>query len=302
MKRIVIRALTAIAIVAAVVAVSVAGLIGWGEHKRHRVVEVEVAPVAYRTASAEVLEQGRYLYRSRGCLECHGADGGGRVFIDDPNGLHVKTPNITLGARSPTADYDERDWVRAIRHGLNRQSQPLLIMPSEDYNRLTDADLGALVAYIRTLPPKSDGAADVRLPLPLKAVYALGLMRDAAEKIDHRLPPSKPVPVGTTVKHGAYVAAMCQGCHGPSLAGGTIPGAPPEWPPASNLTPGEGGVMTRYRSLERFKSMMRTGRRADGSAVNPAMPFASLGAIDDTDLSALHLYLQTLPPKSTGEQ
>jgi hypothetical protein len=40
--------------------------------------------------------------------------------------------------------------------------------------------------------------------------------------------------VGATAEHGKYVAKMCIGCHGLGLAGGKIPGAPPQWPAASN--------------------------------------------------------------------
>src|SRR5207249_7207390 len=41
---------------------------------------------------------GRELTGQRGCAECHGTDGKGKVFIDSPNGLYVKSPNITPGA------------------------------------------------------------------------------------------------------------------------------------------------------------------------------------------------------------
>ena len=74
-------------------------------------------------------------------------------------------------------------------------------MPSEEYNRLTDADVAAVIAYARTLPSAPGGAAEMTVPLPMKAVYAFGVMKDAAEKIDHTLPPSKPVPEAISVEH-----------------------------------------------------------------------------------------------------
>ena len=64
------------------------------------------------------------------------------------------------------------------------------------------------------------------------------MIRDAAEKIDHRKPPSQPIVAAPTPQYGAYVANMCIGCHGACVSGGKIRGAPPEWPPAANLTPG----------------------------------------------------------------
>lgn len=272
-----------------------------GGRKLERTVDVRVVPVPYATGAA-ALKRGKYLYESRGCGECHGLNGAGRVMHEGSGGLYVRSPNITTSPGSVVAAYQEADWVRAIRHGVNPQGRALLIMPSEDYNRLTDSDFAALVAYSRSLPPAVGEAADVRLPPFVKTLYGVGVMRDAAEKIDHRLPPSAPVAVAASVEHGNYVANMCLGCHGERLSGGKIPGAPPEWPPASNLTPGEGSVMGRYDSLDKFVAMMRSGRRLDGSAVSKVMPFESLARINDVDLHALHAYLVTLQARKTGER
>ena len=290
-----------IAAVAIVGGAIFAGAVWMGDRKRERMVEVRVVPVPFATDAAS-LRQGKYLFESRGCSECHGANGAGRVLIDAPNGFFVRTPNITRGAGSPAASYDEADWVRAIRHGVNPKGHALFVMPSEDYNRLTDADLAAIVAYARSLAPVSGNPAQFRIPLLLKALYGIGVIPDAAEKIDHRLPPAQPVPAGPTVPHGSYVANMCQGCHGEHLSGGKIPGAPPEWPPAANLTPGAGSVMGRYDTPEKFVSMMRTGKRPDGSAVDKVMPFATLGAMNDTDLQAMYAYLRTLPAREAGQR
>jgi mono/diheme cytochrome c family protein len=224
------------------------------------------------------------------------------VFIDDPNGFHVKSPNITRGPGSVVDEYTEADWVRAIRHGVDPKGRALLVMPSEDYNRLHDGDLAALVAYVRSLPPIAGAPAVVRMPPMVKALYGLGMVHDAAEKIDHALPPSQPVPVAANVEHGRYVAQMCIGCHGPGFGGGKIPGSPPAWPPAANLTPGPGTTMALYDTPGKFTEMMRTGRRPDGSAVSKVMPFESLRAFNDTDLAAMYAYFRTLEPKPAGSR
>ncbi len=269
-----------------------------GDRKRQRTVDVTVPGVAWAT-DAPGIERGHYLFRSRGCAECHGQDGGGREFINDGKGMRVRGPNITLG--SPVARYTAQDWERIIRHGVRADGHAALVMPSEDYNRLTNADLAALVGYVRTLEPRSGGEVVMELPLPVKVLYGLGVIRDASEKIDHSLAPAQPVAAAVNAQHGAYVANMCIGCHGPGLSGGTIPGGPPDWPPAANLTPGQGSAMVRYPNASSFVTMLRSGKRPDGSTI-PVMPFESLRELNDTDAQALYAFLQTVPPRSAGQR
>lgn len=266
--------------------------------KMHRTVELQVQPVAYKDDAAAI-ERGRYLFASRGCVDCHGAKGNGNMFLDDGKGMRIAGPNISPGPGSVVKDYQPVDWVRSLRHGVNPQGRPLMIMPSEDYNRFTDEDLAALVAYIRHLPPAEGGGPVIDLPLPVRAMYGFGLIHDAAARIDHTKPPEKPVPDAVTVQHGAYVANMCIGCHGARLAGGKVPGGPPDWPAAANLTPGEGTAMVRYPDAASFAAMFRSGRRPDGQEIK-VMPFGSLREMNDTDVRALHLYLKTLAPQPHG--
>ncbi|GCL62133.1 c-type cytochrome [Pseudaquabacterium pictum] len=270
-----------------------------GDRKAARRIDVAVAPLAV-PADATALARGRYLFASRGCTECHGDNGAGRRFIDDPGGLVVKAPNISPGPGSVVAGYTPADWARALRHGVKPDGRPLFIMPSEDYAGWSDSDLGALVAYLRQMPPAAGTGMEARVPMLVKTLYAAGVIRDAAEKIDHQAPRPALAPAPGSAAHGAYVAGMCVGCHGAQLAGGRIPGAPPSWPAASNLTPGAGGVMARYADAGQFMAMLRTGHRPDGSAVSPVMPFAALRAIDDADAVALYQHLRRLPPVDAG--
>lgn len=281
-----------------VAGVALAGLLQ-AQSKMARRIDVAIAPLALPTEMA-ALERGRYLFSSRGCAECHGADGAGRKVIDS-GGLLVVAPHIAPGPGAATAAYRVEDWVRAIRHGLKPDGRPLMIMPSEDYNRLTDADVGALVAYARQLPAVRGEVAVIQLPPPVRVFYGLGLIKDAAAKIDHSLPPSAPVPEGPTVEHGRYVAQMCVGCHGEGYGGGKIPGGPPDWPAAANLTPGRGTAMAHYAGVEAFMAMMKSGKRPDGSAI-AVMPFASLSLLSEVDLRGLHAFLQTLPAKDAGSR
>lgn len=261
------------------------------ERKMNRVIALNPAPISIPSDEA-ALARGRYLYESRGCIDCHARDGGGRTFIDDGT-LLVRGPNVTLGG--PAGEYTEADWVRSIRHGVAPSGKPLLIMPSEDYARMTDADLGAMVAYIRSLPVRSGDGRELRLALPVRFAYAIGVVRDAAEKIDHSLPPAQPVAEGDVLAAGAYAAQMCQGCHGESFTGGKIPSGPPDWPAAANLTPVPGGAMQAYLDVTAFAAMMRSGRRPDGSEIR-VMPFESLAELNDTELAAMYTYFRSLPP------
>ena len=276
---------------------AVAGAVWLGERKLAREVLVKVVPVPFASGPAAV-KHGAYLYESRGCVSCHGASGAGKVMVDE-GGMYVRTPNLTPGANSAVTGYTEADWVRAIRHGVSPKGRAFFIMPSEVYHQgLNDTDLAALVAYLRSLPPAQGDPAAVRLPLMVRALYGLGVIRDASEKIPHARPPAAPIAVAATPEHGGYVAQLCKGCHGDTLAGGRRPDSPPHGPEPANLTPGAGSVMPRYDALEKFAAMMKSGQRPDGSKID--MPFDALSAMNETDVAALYAYLRALPPRATG--
>ncbi len=288
------RTFVGVATLVVVAAAAVFTLATLGDRKLARRVDVAVVAVPLATDAASI-ERGNYLFRSRGCADCHGADGSGHVVVDDGQML-VRAPNITTGPGGTTVAYTPVDWVRTIRHGVKPNGQAALIMPSEEYNRFTDADLAAVVAFVRQLPPKAGDGATIRLPLPVRVLYAAGMVKDASEKIDHRLPPAQPVAEAVTVAHGAYVANGCTGCHRADLSGGKIAGGPPSWPAAARLSPGEGSVMPRYRDAASFAAMLKTGKRPDGSEVSKVMPFMALREMSEVDVRALHLYLATMAP------
>lgn len=271
-----------------------------GERKMERRIDVAVHPVQLVSDAAHV-ERGRYLFGTRGCATCHGVNGAGAIVIDS-HAMRVISPNITAGANSATAAYGTLDWVRTLRHGVKPDRTPVMIMPSEDYARLTDDDVASIISYVQQLPPVAGRSALVQLPVAVKVMYAFGAMRDAAEIIDHTLPPALPVNVSITPAHGAYVANSCIGCHGAHLSGGRIPGAPPEWPAPANLTPGPGSAMARYRTPEAFMAMLHSGRRPDGTPISPLMPYESLREMTEVDMRALHAYLQTLPSRPEGQR
>jgi mono/diheme cytochrome c family protein len=126
---------------------------GWylAGQKRQRMLEPKTVRVEY-TLNTATLERGRYLFASRGCVDCHGAKSQGREFVNDGRDTRLAGPNIT--ASGVVARYQPEDWDSVIRHGVKPDGRPVLFMPSEDYNCLSNDDLSALVSYVRQFPPR----------------------------------------------------------------------------------------------------------------------------------------------------
>ena len=253
-------------VLAAAAGAAIAAAAWLGERRLTREVDVRVVPVPY-TRDPAALKLGKHLFESRACSYCHGADGRGISVVHDDD-TDVRSPNITRGPGGVVSDYNEGDWVRTIRHGVNPKGHALLLMPSQAYNRMTDADLAAVVAYVRSLAPVAGESATLTLPLRFKVEYGIGLVRDASDKIDHRKPPPLAIAPAPTAQYGAYVASLCAWCHDGAIAG-----------------------IERYDTLEKFVAMMRTGRRPDGTPIDPAMPFLALRNLDDVELAALYASL-----------
>ncbi len=239
---------------------------------------------------------GRHIATIRGCVDCHGPDLGGRIVVDDPAIGLLAATNLTGGGQG--AVLTEADWERAVRHGVRRDSSPLLMMPAHEYSVLSDEDLGAIVAYARSLPAIGTAQPGAK-PGPLgRALHLAGQFPLLpAEKVDHAAPHPARVAVEPTAAYGGYLASSCIGCHGETLAGGKIPGAPPEWGPAANITPAGIGNWTEA-DLARA---LRTGRRPDGSTMDTTvMPVRLLKTMTDVEVTALYAYLKTVPPREFG--
>ena len=122
------------------------------ELKIRRKYAVDAAPLAVPTDSAGVA-RGDHLYHSIGCAGCHGVDGGGALYLDaGPIGLAAGS-NLTSGRGGISGRRSDIDLVRAIRHGVRPDSTSLILMPSDVLVHLTDQDLGAIIGYLRRLPP-----------------------------------------------------------------------------------------------------------------------------------------------------
>jgi mono/diheme cytochrome c family protein len=171
-------------------------------------------------------------------------------------------------------------------------------MPASDYMNLTDADLAAIIAYVKTVPPVDHQLPKVSIGPVGRALFVAGkLPLLHAERIDHARLHLASVSPAPTAGYGAYLATVgCKGCHGPALAGGRIIDGAPDWPPAANLTP---AGATKNWSEDDFRRLLREGKRPDGSAVNPVMPWRLAKRLSDDEIRAIYLYLRTLPPTET---
>jgi hypothetical protein len=65
-----------------------------------------------------------------------------------------------------------------------------------------------------------------------------------------------------------------------------------------NLTPHETGL--QGWTLADFEQLLATGKRKDGRALDPMMPFAELAKMNDVEKQALFAYLQSVPPLPFG--
>jgi mono/diheme cytochrome c family protein len=259
--------------------------------------EVPAHPIAVRTDSATIA-RGAHLATIRGCTDCHGANLRGNVMLDDPAVGRIAGPNLTAGGRG--RDLTDADWERAVRHGVRRDGSALAVMPANEFNVFTDEDLAAIVAYARSLPADPNVAPATSPGPVLRALHAAGeVPLLPAKAIDHAAPHAATIAVEPTVAYGQYIAVGCQGCHNPSFSGGKIPGTPPDWKPSANITPAGIG----HYSEADFITALRTGRRPDGSAIDPQMPIATMTSkMTDTELRAMYAYLRTVPAKQYGER
>jgi mono/diheme cytochrome c family protein len=255
---------------------------------------LESTSVAVPTDSA-AMARGKHLAHAFVlCVECHGEDLAGTTVIDQPPFAVVTAPNLTpAGLGSSLSDLD---LVRAIRYGVAPDGRSLVVMPSAQYYYLSDADLGAIIAYVRSAPPvRRDLKATSYGPIS-RTLLTLGKLPVLqAPMIDRDAQRAEPAP-GVTLEYGSYLATPCRGCHGRGLSGGVDPAGDPSWPPTSNLTP-EG--LGKWSKAD-FTRLLREGKRPIGTAVNPAMPWRYLGQMTDDEISALWMYLQSVPPRAFG--
>ncbi len=245
------------------------------------------------------LAEGERLYRAWGCIDCHGEDLGGKLaFEGGPLGTSHGT-NLTTGEHGIGGDYTDEDMVRALVSGVRPDGTPLLFMPSHEYRNFPDAQIAQLIAYIRTVEPVDREPGESRIGPVGRILHVSGMFpMVAAELIDFDQPRDGGIAVGPTAEYGAAIGSGCTGCHGATLSGGRIPGAPAEIPAPQNLTPHESGLADW--TFEEFDRAMREGISKDGRQLDEFMPYGAYQHMTEVEIQALWAWLETVPPKEAG--
>ncbi len=252
------------------------------------------------------VERGEYLVRGpMSCGNCHTPQGpngpdmskelaGGGPVVDDAT-MKAYAPNITPAGE--ISGWSDAELKKAIREGLAPDGS--LIgppMPFSLYKDLSDTDLDAIVAFLRTLPPIENEVPESVYNIPLPPAYG---------------PPVEHVadtPRGPTAEYGKYMAgpiAHCLECHTPfgpqgpmydtalGQGGMEFPG-PWGVSIAANITSSEDGL--KGYTDDQIATMITQGVRPDGAHMLPPMPYAWLARMTPDDLKAVIAYLRTLPP------
>jgi mono/diheme cytochrome c family protein len=231
------------------------------------------------------------------CARCHGDNFAGKNDFAIPGMLTIPTPNLTKGAGGIGSIYTDEDWVRAIRHGVGHDGRALFIMTSQAYHALSAEDLGALIAYLKQVPPVDSKLPARSIETVGRLMMGAGMMPPfAVDQIDHTAPPPAAPAADVTAAYGEYLTRTCTECHGAQLNG--MPFGPPgEEVPSPNLTPG--GELATWSEADFFKAI-RTGITPSNKDLNTEMPWLYYGQMTDEELQAVWLYLQSLPALPQG--
>jgi mono/diheme cytochrome c family protein len=279
----------------------------------------EAAAEPAAPALSPAAEKGRYLATAGNCASCHTAEGGkpfaGGVAFPTDFGTIYST-NITQDAETGIGKWTADDFKKAMRQGVRPDGTHLYpAFPYTAFTALSDEDVAALYAFIKTLAPVSAPAKANTLKFPydqraLMAVWKALFFKDA-----------RFVPVAgraADVNRGAYLVeglGHCSACHTPRnflgaekmdafLTGGVyndavLPGQVRPWA-AVNLTPAPTGLGAW--SAEDIAAYLKTGLSKRATTFGPMneVVMNSTRHLSDDDIKAIAAYLKALPAKDQG--
>ncbi len=260
------------------------------------------------TAGSEtLLERGDYLVNAiAACGNCHspqtpegplaGMEMAGQ-FLIEMAGMKAYASNITPDVETGIGAWSDAEIIEAIRNGKRPDGSTIgPPMAFEWYRHISDRDVSAIVAYLRSVPPVRNEIPASTYEFPLPPAY--GPSVQTVGEPDH----------GDLVAYGAYIAGPlghCLSCHSPIVegmpdlenqlgAGGQVLDGPWGVSVTANITPHEDGIGSY--SDEEIKRAVTLGIAADGTELTPPMGFAYYRNMTDADLNAIVAYLKTLEP------
>jgi cytochrome c553 len=237
------------------------------------------------------------------CMNCHTTDD--RLPLSGTN-FAAKFDTTFLGtfyAPNLTPTGNIKDWtdgeiIRAFREGVDDTGRSLLIMPAGDFRNLSDEDVQALVAYLRSQPAVGGPTPENQFNV-LGAIFMnLSDFRTAQQPVG-----SVTAPQTGTPEYGKYLIDIhgCADCHGAQLQGKADTGQPGP-PPGPNLTQ----IVPQWTEAQ-FMTFFNTGTLPDGKKVpmitmksgytepKMAWPLVRASTTDD-EFKAMYAYLHSLPP------
>ena len=264
-----------------------------------------------------LIQAGAYIANVTGCVLCHTGMGPNGPDLANPfaGGLEVteqmgpgvsftwRAPNITPDADTGIGSWTDEQIAAAVRIGVNHKGSKLApIMPYYFYNAMSDDDVKALIAFLRSQKPVSRQV--LRLP-PAREMAAL---------------PPPPAPSGTAwpaEKRGEYLATLmhCSMCHTPfdaktmmpdmkrAFAGGNPMKMPPQFKAvgtgvnfSANLTSDKETGLGAW-SPEQIAAAIKTMTRPDGRMIGfpMAMYQTTWSQLTDEDAMAVAGYIKNIP-------
>ncbi|MFP6729313.1 MAG: cytochrome c [Alphaproteobacteria bacterium] len=188
--------------------------------------------------------------------------------------------------------------MAAIREGLRPDGSIIgPPMPIGLYSGISDNDLAAIIAYLRSVPSVRNivPRSEFRIPLPPSYGPPVGSVPET--------------PRDDPVVYGAYLAGPlghCIECHTPLVqgrpdfenqlgAGGFAFPGPWGVSVSANITPHPEDGIADYSDSE-LKTIITQGLRPDGNRLFPPMGFGFYATMSDADLDAVIAYLRSLKP------
>lgn len=231
-----------------------------------------------RPTPAQLADGPRQL-RVLGCMSCHGDKLEGGPFLSDPKIALLNASNLTHVA----AKASDQQIAQAIRQGIGHDGRPLVIMPSEHYQFLTDQEVAALIAAIRQMPRTGSDQAPVR-PGPIGRLALVTGRIPVAPQVAETYRASRIADLGPQYAVGRHlVETVCSGCHGPDLKGREL--EPGVFSTDLNIA---GGY-----DLDQFRALMKTGAAPSGKDLGlmARIARADFSHMREDEVAAIHAYL-----------